>query len=313
MLNFFILLGGMYDKRPINISAPMFCKWMLRQSNPIARRDIQYLFHLSNSKDMKNIDSGIYAALKTSKLGNLNKKTFLEKIRSNDQKLECNLSTVLSAIRGSNEYWSRICGDLQLMDEVFGPATFFLSLSCAEYSWEDCKRFLHLMNGDIKGVKSCNIQSLVSSDPVSTSMFFHCKFEAFFNEIILNKNGPLGEVIHYFCRLEYQSRGAPHMHIKLWIKDAPVHGINNDKEIIDFINKHIKCELPNNFDNPLLFELVKQFQIHNCTGSCKRLVKKNKKCLVKCRYGFPRRIMAETTINTLEESVKSTSKGAYIL
>jgi hypothetical protein len=264
---------------------------------------------LSNNKDIKSLDSGVYAALKTSQFPNLNKKMLLDRIARKDEKLECNLSTVLGALRGSNDYWYRICGDLQLMDETYGPATFFLSLSCAEYSWKECINFLHIMNKDLENVNSCNVNSLIANDPVSTSMFFHIKFETFINEIIKNKNGPFGEITHYFVRLEYQSRGAPHMHIKLWVKNAPIYGINSNQEIMVFIDKHISCELPNAYENPQLYELVHKFQMHTCTGSCRRLIKNKKKCLVTCRYGFPRKISSEIDLNTLEDSIKSTSKG----
>ncbi len=70
----------MYDIRKEEISAVMYSKWILRQKNAAARRDIQYLFFLCNNKDLKSVDNGIYASLRTSKMQNLNKRVFLEKI-----------------------------------------------------------------------------------------------------------------------------------------------------------------------------------------------------------------------------------------
>ena len=173
----------MYAERKDEVSPVMYCKWILRQKNPAARRDVQYLFNLCNNKDLKSVDSGIYASLRTSRIPNLNKKLLLDKIKNKDQELEANLSTVLASVRGSNEYWSRICGDLKLMDETYGSATFFLSLSCAEYSWVDCINFVRFMNQDLCNVKNCDIRSLISNDPMSTSVFFHHKFVTFFTKL----------------------------------------------------------------------------------------------------------------------------------
>ena len=46
------------------------------------------------------------------------------------------------------------------MDEKFGPATFFVTLSCAEYYWEDLRDFLIKMNSDIENIENLNINYL---------------------------------------------------------------------------------------------------------------------------------------------------------
>ena len=40
-------------------------------------------------------------------------------------------------------------------------------------------------------------------------------------QVITKEGGPLGNIIHWFCRIEYQHRGTQHAHIVLWAKDAP--------------------------------------------------------------------------------------------
>ena len=32
---------------------------------------------------------------------------------------------------------------------------------------------------------------------------------------------PLGEVVDYFIRIEFQLRGSPHAHMLLWVRDPP--------------------------------------------------------------------------------------------
>ncbi len=48
------------------------------------------------------------------------------------------------------------------------------------------------------------------------------KFHAFFRTVIL-KGEVLGKVDHFYWKKEYQARGAPHFHVLLWIRDAPVY------------------------------------------------------------------------------------------
>ena len=81
------------------------------------------------------------------------------------------------------------------MDECLGPATFFLTLSCAEYKWNDCRDYLLQMNQDVENVEYSTNSSLNISDPASVSIHFQNRFQCFFKTVIMNKNGPLGEVI----------------------------------------------------------------------------------------------------------------------
>jgi ATP-dependent DNA helicase PIF1 len=60
---------------------------------------------------------------------------------------------MFTAVRGTREYWSQKYGDLEILDEKLGPATFFITLSCAEYSWQEMRSFLTRVNEDIQNNK----------------------------------------------------------------------------------------------------------------------------------------------------------------
>ncbi len=57
-------------------------------------------------------------------------------------------------------------------DEKLGPATFFITLTCAEYNWQEMRSFLSRVNEDIPNVESVTISSLTAIDPVSVCMVF---------------------------------------------------------------------------------------------------------------------------------------------
>ncbi len=96
---------------------------------------------------------------------------------------------------------------MQCFDERFGPATFFITLSCAEYSWDDLRNVLLKANSDIPQVNELSNSYLCSSDPITFANFFKNKWETFLNIVLNNEAGPLGKVMHYFWRLEFQERG----------------------------------------------------------------------------------------------------------
>jgi hypothetical protein len=109
--------------------------------------------------------------------------------------------------------------------------------------------------------------------------------------IILSKFEALGEVSDYFYRVEFQKRGSPHIHMIVWIKNAPKYGANSDEELMEFIDKHITCKMPNERKDSHLYEIIKNVHTHSKSHSksCKR---RNKVC----RFYFPKPISRRTFI-----------------
>ena len=110
----------------------------------------------------------------------------------------------------------------------------------------------------------------------------------------------LGEVSHYYWKKEYQSRGAPHYHVLLWIKDAPVAGLS-------FIESRITCGIPDKEQNPELHQLVTRYQMHKCSAYCRRKRKHGGYFVTRCRFNFPCSVAAEAQIDNVECSLKTRS------
>ena len=139
-------------------------------------------------------------------------------------------------------------------------------------------------------------------DPVLTSTFIHQKFQSIHEFII--KSACLGEVEHWFYRIEYQSRGTPHFHCMYWIKDAPIIGKSSDEAVMNFISKHITCELPSKSENIELHNLVNKYQTHGCRRYCLKSIKSKKGKFSKaCRFGFPRRSTTKMILYDVIDSI----------
>lgn len=63
--------------------------------------------------------------------------------------------------------------------------------------------------------------------------------------------------------------------IKLWVKGAPIRGVDPDDVVAAFIDNTITCRIPRATESPDLARLVKKFQIHSCgklgRSTCLRL------------------------------------------
>ena len=90
----------------------------------------------------------------------------------------------------------------------------------------------------------------------------------------------MGKITYYALRIEFQMRGSPHLHALIWTSDCPKLTSDNKDAYIDFIDKHVRGNLPNKKDEPELHQLVEMYQKHNHSKTCRKY--KN----VSCRFNF---------------------------
>ena len=152
------------------------------------------------------------------------------------------------------------------MIREFGPPTFFLTFSCAEYEAADIANYLRKLN---KVPPSYIISKICTEDPISVSRKFTSRFNAFFRKVILN-GGVLGDMTHYYWKKEYQARGAHHYHVLLWIDGAPVIDRDDPEDVLSWIQERITCHISDKESNPELHRLVTRYQMHKCSAYCKR-------------------------------------------
>ena len=193
---------------------------------------------------------------------------------------------LLKNIRGSPAYWQKSMYDLLAMVRQLGVFTWFLTLSSADMKWIDIIRIIaqqhgvHLTDDDILNMPWEEKCKWLRNNPVTAARHFDYKVQQFFR-IILLKQKVLGKVTDYFIRTEFQQRGSPHVHCVIWVQDAPVCGINTEKEVCTFVDQYISCQLPRQNDDPELFQLVSTLQQHRHTRTCRKSGQL-------CRFHFPK-------------------------
>ena len=90
----------------------------------------------------------------------------------------------------------------------------------------------------------------------------------FFKETVLD--GPLGKVKYYLIRVEFQFRGSPHVHSFVSIANAPILTKDTKDQYKLFIDQIVKVYLPDPNETPELHNLVKTYQTHTHSRTCRK-------------------------------------------
>ena len=201
----------------------------------------------------------------------------------------------MSTIKGTPAYWKKFLFEVLAMVKQLGLPTYFMTLSCADLRWAELPSIISKLNGSEKSyeeisqidyLERCNI---LNSNPVLLARHFQYRVELFFRLIVVN--GPLGKVNYYAIRVEFQVRGSPHIHSFLWVLGAPKLTKETKDEYIRYVDQVIKANLPDPEHDVDLFNLVRTYQIHSHSRSCRKY--KN----VECRYNFGKFFTNRTIIS----------------
>ena len=94
-----------------------------------------------------------------------------------------------------------------------------------------------------------------------------------------------------------------HLHALIWTSDCPTLTSENKEVYVEFIDKHVKAFLPDEQTDLELHELVKTYQRHNHSKTCRKY--KN----ITCRFNFGqffsnRTLVAEPLNIDLDEEIR---------
>lgn len=290
--------GGLSQERGKKITPRKYFNQRLLNKDGRFASDIDYLLAAQYAVEAKQVSDDIQISLRQTR-----GQTFQNrKINAGLMRISDNVQAMLRTdtafkymknIRGSPAYWNTVLLDLLAMVRQLGIPTWFLTLSAADMQWpEVIKSIAHqygesLTDDDIKKMPWDEKCKWLKSNPVTAARQFKHRLDTFFKEFIGGKAHPIGELVDYMIRIEFQARGSPHAHTILWIKDAPKLDVNSDEEIVNFINQHQTCAIPQDEDAELR-QLVLSLQKHVHSATCRKTGS--------CRFHFPKYPSSETLI-----------------
>ncbi|GFW22575.1 ATP-dependent DNA helicase [Trichonephila clavipes] len=202
--------------------------------------------------------------------------------------IETNLA-FLRSIPNSTWYWSNRKKDLFGMIRQLGKPTIFLTLSANEIGWTDLIQILYTLKHsgvEISTEAAENLHylektTLINEDAVTCAIYFNKLVNVLMSILQSKKLSPFGKyyVVEYFKRIEFQHRGSPHAHILLWLNNAPIDAMGNDKiDAITLIDNLISVSSEEASGNIKL-------QTHKHTFTCYKRIGANGP--QKCRFEAP--------------------------
>ncbi|XP_061184994.1 uncharacterized protein LOC133193010 [Saccostrea echinata] len=280
------------DERQVRVSYADIAKWELRSVDRRAAQSVPNLFFKLKKIQMKQVTDKCNLALRKCK-------TKGKSMTANEMKNPENVNNlvrhnegffVFRQLRNSPAYLETRKKDVFAMIRQLGLPTWFMSLSAADTRWNDLIRALGVLN-DRKEYTDEQIESmtwfekskLVQKDPITCSRYFDHKFRMFMNSVLRSDHHPIGIVKDFFYRTEFQQRGSPHIHMIVWIQNAPKYHESNEKEIVNYVDNYLKCEKNEEDD-------LTGLQVHKHSQTCKKRGK------AVCRFGFPLPPLEETLI-----------------
>ena len=272
------------------------CKSELRRSDRRAAMCVENIFFMTKKIQMKLLLGKAQVAVRKCKgnkhclkAGMLKKDGAVDRLVHLDEGFK-----FLHALRGSTPYWAKAKSDIFAIIRQLGPASLFCSFSSAETQWIHLLRILvkvvdnkEYTDGQLEYLNWEEKSRLIQSDPVTCARHFDYQVSQFLQKFLMAEEAPLGRIADWFYRVEYQQRGSPHIHMLIWLENAPVFGVNDDEEVTAFIDSIITCSKPS--DNPTLLQLVSR-QMHRHSYTCRKGTK------AECRFSYPQPPMQCTTI-----------------
>ena len=113
------------------------------------------------------------------------------------------------------------------MVKQLGIPTWFMTLPCADLRWPELFQIIARTNGKNMTAEEVETLSynercrLLNLNPVIGAKHFQYRVETFFTEILLTNAHPIGKIVYYALRIEFQMRGSPHLHALIWTSDCP--------------------------------------------------------------------------------------------
>ena len=181
---------------------------------------------------------------------------------------------VLRNVRGSPASWQKMQYDCLAKIRQLGPYLFFLTFSVAEFRWTEIIQVIAQQYGESLTKEDVNKMDFhrksmwLKRNPVTAVRHIDYMFQRFFHGVVIGAPHPIGQVLNYDTKKEFQGRGRVHFQIALHVKDAPKLDENPDDEIIDFVDKHISCTIPDVKEDKELHELVTTLQTHRYSQTC---------------------------------------------
>lgn len=245
--------GGFETERPIDVPYETHVKWSMLYADKRFRKDTQFPFQVFGICQKREVCRSAVLQMKRSHFTrqinliltltpeDLIKASQEEtrKVRFSNpaiQALRDQLGAVRTRVKGTDESRQHVRSKIWGTNLISNPPTLWITINPADTQDPIAQVFtgaeIDLDNFcNTNGPNSVQRATNVAEDPFSSAKYFHfvvkCVLEILFgitkhsNGRIDRKEGLFGKVQNYVGTVEAQGRGTLHLHMLLWLTDAP--------------------------------------------------------------------------------------------
>ena len=242
------------EERIVPLHYSDIVKWELRSVDRRAAQSVPNIFFKHKKLQMKQISDKVNLAVRRCKkrgqkitAAEARDANYLDKLVNLDEGYY-----IFRQLRNSPAYLEMRKKDIFAMIRQLSLPTWFMSLSAADTRWTDLLKMLAKLNDGIEysetELEKLTWQEktkLVQKDPATCSRYFDHRVQEFLNTILKSSSEPIGKVLDYFYRVEFQQRGSPHIHMLVWVENAPTLETKSEEEIIEFVDEYLTCSSDN--------------------------------------------------------------------
>ena len=73
-------------------------------------------------------------------------------------------------------------------------------------------------NEEVESLSFDEKSNWLRCNPVTAARHFQFRLNTFFNDFLKSTAKPLGEIVDFAIRIEFQAHGSPHAHTVIWVK-----------------------------------------------------------------------------------------------
>ena len=209
--------GCFSDKRPCKLTYKKYFNQRLLNVDGRFASDVDYLFTAQYIVEAKQIQDDCNSFVFRQKSRNLTAGQAKDQAFVGQCLREDKAYRFMKNVRGSPPYYQRTFYEMLAMIRQLGTPTWFLTLSAADLKWPDIIQTVARQYGiaytdeQVVALSFEEKSSWIRRNPVTAARHFQYRLNTFFNEFLKSSANPLGQIVDYTVRIEFQHRDGSRM------------------------------------------------------------------------------------------------------
>lgn len=275
--------GGFETNRPVDVPYEVQAKWAMMYADKRFRKDPQFPFQVFGVCQKREVCRSAVLQMKqtvftqnANLISTIKPEDFIKASQEETKKVQFSnpairalrkqLTAVRTRVKGTNESRQQVRSKIWGTNLVYNPPSLWITINPSDAQDPiaqvlagadiDLDRFC-----DTAGPTNSQRAANMASDPYASAKYFHfiiqCVLEILLgikkkrNGIFERTDGIFGKIQAYIGTVEAQGRGTLHLHMLIWLKDAPspqemIAALKSDlfrNKVKSFINSTIKANL----------------------------------------------------------------------